>query len=479
MAPQSSTFIYKPTQKGQALSSKLLAFICIAAFWVGPALAQGTIDRYGGLVTGQFEQGEYFRLEQDGPRWWFVTPDGGRFLSFGVNHMTWRGDKARGTGEQRYMDAVLAEHGTAEKWAEAACDQLRDWGFNTVGAWSVPEVNAHLPRTPILHLSQNYWSARWKEGEVPDFFSPAFQEYVNERAQAIKEQVGDPFVVGYFIDNELPWGPDHRNMPELFDGYVAMSADSSGKSRLVQFFSDRYESVESFNKVWRPRIGSWEDLNGISEIKARRRSRARADREAFTLEVARQYFKVTTDAIRAKDPGRLILGCRFMPYSVPKIVVQACGEYCDVISVNFYEQRWGAKLYFWWKKGSIDRMPQRMNLTAFHTVGKKPLMVTEFTSRLKAKGQNNWPPPYAIQPVVRTEKKRVARYEKQVMAWMRQPWFVGAHWFQHADQPKEGRGDGENSTFGLVTIDNEPYVEFVRGVAEVHPTATAAHANTK
>jgi len=104
-------------------------------------------------------------------------------------------------------------------------------------------------------------------------------------------------------------------------------------------------------------------------------------------------------------------------------------------------------------------------------------MVTEFTSRLKAKGQNTWPPPYAIQPVVKTEKKRVARYEKQVMSWLPQPWFVGAHWFEHADQPKEGRaGDGENSIFGLVTINDDPYEEFVKGVTEVHRKATEAHA---
>lgn len=434
------------------------------------------VDRYGGVDTGQFEPGRYFRLEQEGPRWWFVTPDGGRFLSFGVNHMTWNGDQARGTGERRYHEAVMAQHGSAEQWAEAACDQLRDWGFNTIGAWSKPELNPHLPRTPILHVSQGFWSEAWNDGKAPDFFGTAFSDYVNEQAKALEEHVGDPYIVGYFIDNELPWAPDHRNMPELFDGYVAMPAESPGKTALVQFFSDRYEAVDGFNRVWRPRIASWDDLHDLAALKARKRKKARADREAFTLEAARQYFRVTTDAIRKNDPGRLVLGCRFMPYSVPEVVVQACGEYCDVISINYYEQRWGAKLFFWWKRGRIDRMPQRLNLTAYYEAGQKPLMVTEFTSRIKAEGQNDWPPPHAIQPVVRNEKQRVKRYEKQVMAWLPQPWFVGAHWFQHADQPKEGRGDGENSTFGLVTIDNEPYEEFVAGVTAINRRATEAHA---
>ena len=60
--------------------------------------------------------------------------------------------------------------------------------------------------------------------------------------------------------------------------------------------------------------------------------------------------------------------------------------------------------------------------------------------------------------------------------WMSQPWFVGAHWFQHADQPKEGRaGDGEDSIFGLVNVEDEPYEEFVERVAEVLERAWEAH----
>jgi agarase len=311
---------------------------------------------------------------------------------------------------------------------------------------------------------------------MPDFFGPEFEKYVEERSKAVEQDIGDPMVIGYFIDNELPWGPDHRNMPELFDGYVALPADAPGKRKLVEFMQGRYGAVDAFNKVWKPKLTDWSALWDTSKLRHRNKKLAKADREAFTLMVARRYFKVTTDTIRAIDPDRLVLGCRFMPYTVPKAVVQACGEYCDVISINFYEQLWGAKLYFWWKGSSIDRMPQGLDLSPFYKTGRKPLMVTEFTSRLKAKGQNTYPPPYAIQPVVKTEAERVARYEKQVMSWLPQPWFVGSHWFEHADQPKEGRGDGENSIFGLVTIQDEPYKEFVQGVTAVHQKATQAHA---
>ena len=315
---------------------------------------------------------------------------------------------------------------------------------------------------------------------IPYFFDDAFSTYVAECAKSLENHVGDPMILGYFIDNELAWGPDHRNKPELFDGYVALPANAPGKQKLVEFMQERHQTVEAFNRVWKPKIKCWSALSQVSKLLHRNKKKAKADRETFTREVARRFFQVTTQAIRSRDPGCLVLGCRFMPYTVPKVVVQACGEYCDVIPINFYEQLWGAKVYFWWKGSSIDRMPQDMDLGAFYQVGKKPLIITEFTSRLHAKGHNSYPPPYAVQPVVKTQQQRVARYEKQVMSWLPQPWCIGAHWFEHADQPKEGRaGDGEDSIFGLVTINDDPYEEFVKGVAHVNQTATAAHAALK
>ncbi len=164
---------------------------------------------------------------------------------------------------------------------------------------------------------------------MPDFFAPEFREAVEEKAKKVEEHVGDPMIVGYYLDNELPWAPDHNHMPELFDGCVALAADAPGKQRFVAFMQERYETVEAFNKVWKPKLKDWAALAEVSELKRRNKKKAKADREDFTLEIARQYFKVTTEAIRTRDPGRLILGCRLMPYTVPKVVVGADFDVCS------------------------------------------------------------------------------------------------------------------------------------------------------
>jgi agarase len=53
---------------------------------------------------------------------------------------------------------------------------------------------------------------------------------------------------------------------------------------------------------------------------------------------------------------------------------------------------------------------------------------------------------------------------------------VGYHWFQHADQPSEGRSDdGENSNYGVVTIADDTYQEITRSMTAVNADADRLH----
>ncbi len=47
--------------------------------------------------------------------------------------------------------------------------------------------------------------------------------------------------------------------------------------------------------------------------------------------------------------------------------------------------------------------------------------------------------------------------------------------YEHADQPKEGRFDGENSNYGLVTIDDRPWDTLVQCMTEVNARLEARH----
>ena len=56
------------------------------------------------------------------------------------------------------------------------------------------------------------------------------------------------------------------------------------------------------------------------------------------------------------------------------------------------------------------------------------------------------------------------------------PSVVGYHWFEHADQPAEGRFDGENSNFGTVTIEDDVYAELTETMTRVNAAAEQIHA---
>jgi agarase len=45
----------------------------------------------------------------------------------------------------------------------------------------------------------------------------------------------------------------------------------------------------------------------------------------------------------------------------------------------------------------------------------------------------------------------------------------------HADQPAEGRFDGENSNYGTVTIDDRVYEELTRTMAAINAEAENLH----
>lgn len=452
----------------------LTVFLATASAGVG-AGDDLSFDKYGGWKAVRFEPGRFFRTHFDGKRWWLVTPDGHAFLSIGACVVGSMGSFIRGTDRYPYHEGVLAKHGDVATWAESTRGRMRAWGFNTMAAWSGREVT-HVPRTDILHFSGS--SGAWVKGGMPDYFDPAFAEHANKHAQSCRRNRDDPWLIGYFLDNELAWDKDWRRAPNLFDRYALLSADAPGKQAWASLLKRRHKTCAALGKVWSPAIESWEGLAEIRQLTPRegQAKAALADRHAFELEVARRYFRVCREAIRAHDPNHLVLGCRFVSWVTPKMVVKACGEYCDVVSINYYELGIiGYVIYRCWQRSS-DWVEGQPDLSGFYEIARKPLMITEFGFRSKDSGlPNTYPPPAAVQPLVRDQTARGDRYAKYVEQWSSQPFFVGYHWFRWMDEPKEGRFDGENGNYGLVDIRDEPYRVFVQAVTRINRQAWLRH----
>ena len=444
--------------------------------------------RWGGLSDGRFRPSGYFRVEQDAGVFWLVDPEDGRFISKGINTVRFDQDRIHDSERFPYAEACQRKYGSVAAWRMAAAARLAGWGFNTLGAWS-DEAVAHAGPTPLaidptLDLGTTF---AWQESEpppkgrrqhFPDVFDPEFERHITQRARALcGPHSGDPSILGWFIDNELRWAPDWRGPDELLTLFLNLPPASPGRATALTWLQQRYQSFVAFNAIWRSAANSWQEFAGTaiitppherkppyqrdtdSEATANRAMPGRAafavDCDEFAALLAERYMALTAAAVRVADANHLILGCRFA-YPPAPAVIAAAARHADVISFNCY-----------------DPMPDSA-LDAYAAVN-KPCLIGEFSFRAADSGLPNT---RGAGPVVADQAQRAASFGSYVNAALRRPFIVGYHWFEHADQPAEGRFDGENSNYGTVTIEDRAYDDLTGAMTALNAAAEDIHAAT-
>lgn len=410
----------------------------------------------------------FFRLDQSCGRDWLVAPDGARFFSFGVNHVSYAGDYSPASDTNPYAETVTQKYGSEAAWAEATAARLTSCGWNTAGAWSSYDaLGAHLPYTLMLGLAQ----ADWQSGVVPDYFTAEWAAGVAALCDAaIPARRDDPRLVGYFIDNELHWGADWRIGQALFDDYLALGPTAAGKQTLVDLLATRHGGdIAAFNGAWGTAFASFEALAAATSLPYQDLSAAAlADRSAFLTALAERFFSVTVGAIRARDPAHLVLGTRFVATLTPLEVAAVAGAWLDVVSVNAYEFSIDPTFVFDPARFGYVETRTASWLEAHHAATGRPLLVSEFGFRAADSGlPNSWPPVYPTLAHQRERADRFAAYAERVLA---APYFVGYHWFEYTDQPATGRFDGEDNNWGVVDVADDTYEELCARSRTVHGT---------
>ncbi len=396
--------------------------------------------RWGGVADGSFQPSGYFRVGRSGGAFWLVDPQGGRFLSKGVNSVRFDQDAIQNTKRIPYADTCEKKYGSPRAWRAAVAKRLAGWGFNTLGSWSDEEIagagSTPLALTPNLDLGMSF---AWQKNdshpneprqEFPDVFDPDFDVHLRRLARELcANRVDDRRIVGWFIDNELRWGADWRGPDGLLTLFLNLPPSTPGCIAASDWLRARHSRGD-----------------------AAPAQPSAADDEAFAGLVADRYFALTVAAIKAADSNHLVLGCRFA-IPPPPAVIAAAGHHLDVVSFNCYGPN---------ANGAID---------AYAATG-KPCLIGEFSFRGADSGLPNT---VGAGPVVATQAERASAFRHYVTAALKYHTVVGYHWFEHADQPAEGRFDGENSNFGTVTIDDRVYDELTRMMTAVNANAEQLH----
>ena len=92
--------------------------------------------KWDGIVDEGCRGSGFFRVDERDGVFWLVDPDGGRFLSKGVNTVRFDQDRVGTTGHVPYADACRKKYGSQHIWRAAAANRLASWKFNTLGCWS-------------------------------------------------------------------------------------------------------------------------------------------------------------------------------------------------------------------------------------------------------------------------------------------------------------------------------------------------------
>ena len=397
--------------------------------------------------------------EKDGAGW-LIAPDGQLFYSKGVNFLEPGKESPKSKEKQAFYWGNFFP--TIDEWRRATGARLLEWGFNTRGGWSDPSPEFNLALTVDLELGRNskfHWF---------DPFAPEQERNTFEWAEKLTAPYrDDPRLMGYYTDNEVGWW----NSP-LFVWYLAKGWDNHTKRVLWQLLYDYYQGRwDKLLEDWVPEgaLTGFEDLKRAdSKMKLRPNGYGIRLVNRFMNLYCGHYYKLTAEAIKRAHPGALILGDR-LPLYYHQDAVLAMDDHVDVISTNYnvdVPDGWVAPYYF-------DGL-RRLN--------NKPVLVTEFffaaeenrSGNRNETARNKYPKPGHLMTVA-TQTERAYGTMNAIRNFARFPNVVGAHWFQHCDEPLGGREDGEDYNMGLIDLSNRPYEEVTEVFRSWNPKLDEIH----
>jgi len=422
-------------------------------------------NQYGGWLEGpQLEASGHFRVEKYQGKWWLVDPDGRLFWSNGLDVVR-HAYASTSTANREHFFQFIPDGGAfsssniqkkyGENWEEEFVEithrRLRSWGLNTIGNWSdqnvylqrkTPYVVTIRYRAPFIQGKQELSEQPRRRG-IRDPFDPQFEKGLREGFELEEENSSqDPWCIGYFVDNELPWGSDEAAVGQLV---FESPKEQPAKKVLLAEIRKNYPDINALNQNWETEYSSWDDVLAVREVPSggnTETSHFRRDMVFLTSRVAEEYFKTCKKVMNDIAPGKLYLAARFDTAQRNATVESAAAKFSDVVAFNRYEHDVsGFRL-----PGSIDR----------------PVVIGEFHF-----GTINCGVFWGGVLQMPSQEERAKAYRHYVRSALTNPHIIGAHWFQYGDQATTGRGDGENGQIGFVDVCDTPYEEMITAAREV------------
>ena len=401
-----------------------------------------------GTATG------FFHMETIDGRDWPIDPTGRAVILAGTQHIKPRGTHSDAIGYSPYGRFVATNYPSVSAWADETLARLSDWGFTFLGNACAVGLLGHktLPHVQNIQLGQrvcrgdpDWYIREWGFkpcSALPNVFHPQFAAACEWRArESCAPFKDDPWLVGWFIDNELAWWGTSKRIEStgLYALVAKLPETHSARKALDAFLAERGAAVG-------PNVPE----------------QAKID---FLRLYARTYYEKTTAAIRKADPNHMVLGSRYAGLNgAAPVVWEEAGKYCDVVTFNCYP--W-ADLNRGIVLDTEGGVPMTERLREYYGYAKAPLMVTEWSFPALDHGH---PCLVGAGQRFRTQAERVEATMLFAKTLLADPHVAGYDYFKWNDQPKTGssRFSPEDCNYGLVNDFGVPYEGITGAFKELH-----------
>lgn len=448
-------------------SAYAIALLCLAlsACSTGPGkTGKMGFDSYGGWTGKELTKTGYFHTEHDGERWWFVTPEGHAFLSFGINHYHegwWAQDYNRDHWTKTFDAQMQGDENWNKGFRKLAIADMERLGINTLGMHTDASMLTDKPGGAILPYLRTFKPIvldhyRHPEAEAfVDVFAPEFEELCDNTAQKVAAPyVNDPMLLGYcmsdcpiFTENDIRYMGGSTSWSRILRN---LGAGAPGKQAFVKFIQERYSDIAAFNQVYSTGFSTWKDLAEAEDWRPNNspeNSKEEADNNDFMLLCVDRYYSVSKAAIYKVDPNHLFLGDKLNGNTDNlEKVLEIAARYVDVIVYQYYGS-------YAAQSAMLDNLVGRVEIPFVN-------------------GDIGFTVPYEMMPAphgphAENQAERGAWLIESCMGCFSRPEFIGWHMCGMIDTWKTMPGKEKAQHQGLMTVTGEFYPEMEEAVKEI------------
>ena len=440
-----------------------------------PYKSDNYVKQIKSKATGYF----YVKQFSDG-RWWAIDPLGRGVVVLGVDHITYWGHWCSKLGYHPHRRKNEKKYPDPAVWEEETLSRLKSWGFSMLGAGSQHSLERRgLYHCISLGMGQEFTGCGEEfyitpnEGRpcsaFPNVFHPDFEMFCRYKARSrCSSYANDPWLFGWFIDNELAWWGRGKLESGLFDAAMKLGSVHTAKQALVEFVKERSGSdISKFNAFWKTEYKNFSELKSAVALSSSTDGQIQVKNDFLRL-AAERYFSITTKAIREIDPNHMIMGARFAGTGgADPEVWKVSGKYCDVVTFNCYPTADLDKNVVVYSSRGEGAEPVAQHFARYYDYVKKPMLITEWSFPALDAGL---PSVHGAGQRFLTQQGRTAATKLFAQTMLSLPYLIGYDYFMWVDEPALGITEAfpEDSNYGLVNEDCIPYKEITGMFTALH-----------